>query len=222
MNNERPFEGSVAVTKKYTLPVRIWHWASVVAISGSLITVLINATITDKSGLILLIRSELSKGGTNIDDKQAKAVAHAIRDNVWDGHTIFGYFLAGLLFARAIMEFFQPADKKLSSKIRSAYNTFHIVRKAREAAFHELSVKILYGFAYVVLFILAISGLLLAFKDSLPTLKPLMHDIKEIHGFCMYIMIGFIVLHIIGVVVAESKKNRGIVSDMINGGNDKI
>jgi cytochrome b len=45
-----------------------------------------------------------------------------------------------------------------------------------------------------------------------------MHFIKEIHGFTMYLIIGFIIVHIAGVVTGERKYHKGIVSDMINGG----
>jgi len=35
----------------------------------------------------------------------------------------------------------------------------------------------------------------------------------------MYLILGFIVLHLVGIFLAERKKEgKGIVSDMINGG----
>lgn len=42
--------------------------------------------------------------------------------------------------------------------------------------------------------------------------------IKSFHGFCMYLILIFIVVHIAGVLLAERKESKGIVSDMINGG----
>ena len=46
------------------------------------------------------------------------------------------------------------------------------------------------------------------------------HDVKEVHGFIMYLIIAFIVVHIAGVLLAERKNSKGITSDMINGGID--
>jgi len=36
----------------------------------------------------------------------------------------------------------------------------------------------------------------------------------------MYLILGFIFLHLAGVFLAERKDSRGIVSDMINGGRE--
>jgi len=64
---------------------------------------------------------------------------------------------------------------------------------------------------------MAVTGLCLAFEDDFAALKKI-HAIKEIHGFCMYLIIAFIVVHLAGVFLAERKDSPGIVSDMINGG----
>ncbi|MGN8068828.1 hypothetical protein [Mucilaginibacter sp. 22184] len=44
------------------------------------------------------------------------------------------------------------------------------------------------------------------------------HSVKEVHGFCMYLILAFIFVHLVGVFLAEHKSNKGIISDMINGG----
>jgi cytochrome b len=63
---------------------------------------------------------------------------------------------------------------------------------------------------------MAVTGLCMAFEDDVPALK--IHALREIHSFCMYLIIAFIIIHIAGVFLAETKDSRGIVSDMINGG----
>jgi Ni/Fe-hydrogenase 1 B-type cytochrome subunit len=71
----------------------------------------------------------------------------------------------------------------------------------------------------LMILIMAVTGLSLAFEDQVAFLKPMHGTIKSIHGFTMYPIIAFIVIHIIGVVLAERKpEGKGIVSDMINGG----
>jgi len=79
-------------------------------------------------------------------------------------------------------------------------------------------VKSLYAIFYLLLIIMVVTGLFLAFEDFFAPYKAIRHSVKEFHGFCMYLIIGFIVIHIAGVFLAERKDSKGIVSDMINGG----
>src|SRR5579862_5630020 len=107
--------------KKYSAPLRLWHWANTIVISGSLITVLINATITDDGTTSAFFKQEFQKAGASVNDDQARTVAHALSDRVWDVHTYFGYCLAGLLLFRLLLEFFQLADQKFIRKLKSAW-----------------------------------------------------------------------------------------------------
>lgn len=66
---------------------------------------------------------------------------------------------------------------------------------------------------------MVITGLSIAFDNELGLTKSFSHSLKEVHGFCMYLILGFIVLHLGGVFMAERKDKKGIVSDMIGGGN---
>jgi Ni/Fe-hydrogenase 1 B-type cytochrome subunit len=207
-------------SKKYSASLRLWHWANLVVISGSLITVLINATITDRQPVTEIVKSELQKAGATVTDQQARAVAHGLGDSVWAVHIYFGYVLAGLLLFRLLLEFFQLADQKFIRKFKSAYTQFQTTKRNREAAKHELAVKTIYGAFYLLLVVMAVTGLFLAFEDALAQFKSIRHSVKEVHGFCMYLIIAFIVVHIAGVILAERKDDgKGIVSDMINGGN---
>jgi len=83
---------------------------------------------------------------------------------------------------------------------------FLAVKESRAIARHELTVKIIYAIFYLLLIIMAVTGLSLAFEDRLTFLKPIKNDIKEVHGFCMYLIIAFIIVHIAGVFLAERKK----------------
>jgi Ni,Fe-hydrogenase I cytochrome b subunit len=208
-------------TKKYSVQLRLWHWANMIVISGSLVTVLINATLNDRENINPLIKGELKNSGINITDQQAGSVGHALEDKVWEIHTYFGYVLATLLLFRLILEFFQLADQKIIRKIKSAYAQFQITKKNRELARHELVVKTIYAVFYVLLTTMALTGLFLAFEDLLAPFKSIRHNVKEVHGFCMYLIIAFIAVHLVGVFLAERKEGKGIVSDMINGGSHR-
>ena len=206
--------------KSYSSSLRLWHWLNLIVISGSLITVLINSTITDDHKTSSILQDEFKKSGVNVTSDQARHVAHALSDSVWDVHVYFGYGLAGLLLFRIVLEFFQLADQKLIRKIKSAYVQFNTIRKERELARHELTVKLIYGVFYLLLVIMVLTGLTLAFEE-VALFKPIRHTAREIHGFCMYLILGFIVIHLAGVFLAERKEGKGIVSDMINGGHDE-
>lgn len=203
--------------KRNSAKIRFWHWINVLVISGSLLTVLINSTLLDKdnSGFV---KDELMKAGANVNEQQARAVVHGMEDQVWGFHIYFGYALAALLVFRIITEFLQPGDQRFFKKLKTAYQDYFVKAKERRLARHELLTKSLYLLFYVVLIVMAITGLSIAFDSDLGISRSFSHQLKEIHGFLMYIILGFIVLHVAGVVLAEKTDGKGIVSDMINGG----
>lgn len=207
-------------TKKYSAPLRLWHWLSAAVISGSLLTVLLNSTLLKTRKNAVFIKDQLHEAGATVTEQQARSVAHELSDKVWAIHTYLGYGLAALLLFRLILEFFQLADQKFIRKFKSAYNKYFVIKQDRELARHEFWVKTLYAAFYLMLITMVVTGLCLAFEDDVPALKAI-HAFKEIHEFTMYLIMGFIVIHIVGVFLAERKDSKGIVSDMINGGSEK-
>jgi len=203
--------------KRYSAPLRLWHWANLIVICGSLITVLINSTITDQHQTSSLVKEQLQKSGLSVSNDQARSVAHALEDSVWDVHTYFGYCLAALLLFRLVLEFFQFADQKFIRILKNAWQHFKTVKKDREAR-HEVAVKSIYAFFYLLLIAQVITGLFLAFEDAMAPFKSIRHTVKDVHGFIMYLILAFIIVHLAGVFLAERKDAKGIVSDMINGG----
>jgi Ni/Fe-hydrogenase 1 B-type cytochrome subunit len=204
--------------KKNSRNIRLWHWLNVIIISGSLVTVLINSTVLDVRENTAFVKTELEKSGQSITDLQAKTAVHALEDKVWSTHIIFGYCLAGLLAYRLISEFLQHSNQKFVRKLKLAYKGPSNGARDKKLVSHERFVKTLYLLFYLLLFIMAITGLTLAFREELQLSRSTAGTIKDFHGFCMYPIIAFIVIHIAGVILAESKDEKGIVSDMIHGG----
>lgn len=210
--------GNPPVTKKYGAALRLWHWLNAIVISGSLITVLINSTILKSRSSAPVVLSAMQQDSAKITLAQARTAVHALSDKVWDIHVYFGYGLAILLLLRIIAEFLQLADQKFIRRFKKAWQQLFVIKKEREQAKHDLIVKSIYIAFYILLLIMVITGLALAFDDDLPFMKKIGHDVKEIHGFCMYLILAFIAVHLVGVFLAERKDSKGIVSDMINGG----
>ncbi len=69
-----------------------------------------------------------------------------------------------------------------------------------------------------LLIVMVSTGLTLAFGDDLGISKTISHDVIEVHGFTMYLILAFIAAHLVGVYLAERKDQKGITSNMINGG----
>ena len=205
-------------TKQYSSSLRLWHWANALVISGSLLTVLLNSTVLKGRNSAVLIKSSLQQAGNQATDDQARSVAHALSDKVWDIHVYFGYALAALLLFRIILEFFQLADQKLIRKVKSVYRDFKATKKDREKCLHELTVKTIYVAFYVLLLVMVLTGLFLAFEDFFAPYKAIRGTVKSVHNFGMYLVLVFIAVHLAGVFLAERKDGKGIVSDMINGG----
>lgn len=209
---------SPGALKKHSRNIRLWHWLNLIIISGSLITVLINSTVLDVRSNTSFVKDEVQKSGLTMSDLQAKSAIHALDDKVWSVHIIFGYILAALLVYRLISELLQRSDQKFLRKLKIAYKSSSNLSASKNMVTHERFVKSLYALFYLLLCIMAITGLTLAFKDNLHLSRSVSGGIKNFHGFCMYPIIGFIVIHIAGVILAESKDEKGIVSDMIHGG----
>lgn len=201
--------------KRNSRALRLWHWADVIIISGSLITVLINSTLLDRSAAGG-VKSSLHD--TTITIQQAQNVTHALSDKVWGVHIWFGYFLAAFLIFRVVVEIFQRRNQKFFGKLRKATSDYFVEKKDIKLARHEFAVKTLYLLFYILLVIMVLTGLTLVFKSQLHLPRNISHTVRSIHGFCMYLILAFIIVHIVGVILAERSDSKGIVSDMINGG----
>jgi len=204
-------------TKKYSASLRLWHWLNAIVITASLLTVLLNSTLLKGRKNAAFIKDKLHEAGATVSDEQARSVAHELTDKVWALHTYFGYGLAALVLFRILLEFFSLVDQKLIRKIRVAYRDYYVIKQHRELARHEFWIKTIYAIFYLFIFIMAVTGLCLAFEDDVPALKAI-HAIREVHQFTMYLILIFITIHIAGVFLAERKDSSGITSDMINGG----
>ncbi len=144
--------------------------------------------------------TKLSEIGVEITAEQAKVLAKAIRAGMWEWHIILGYALAFLIIFRIYL-FFKDTS------IKESFNSLSL---------HKKAVHISYYIIYATLTFMAISGFIIYFYQDLGLLKDSVHDIKEIHELAYNVILYFVPLHIVGVIIADNKDEKGLISSMIN------
>lgn len=190
--------------KKWSLNFRVWHWLHAVVVLGLLGTVLLRKTFLSWRANSEILLNKLSGMGIEVSTDQAAILAKAVRAPMWEWHIILGYALSFFILYRAAL-FFTDSG-------RLNYLDF------RSASLYKKMVKISYIGFYGVIVFMALSGLALHFHQELGLLKETTGSIKELHEAVYNLVLIFVVVHIAGVVVAESRDEKGLVSDMINGG----
>jgi Ni/Fe-hydrogenase 1 B-type cytochrome subunit len=210
-NITSPFQQS------HSLQLRIWHWLTFLFITGSIITVLINSTLLSPRENVKLVQEQLQRKGITVNEDQAFAVSHEYEDKMWDVHKLIGYCLAFLLLSRIVIEFTQPKEEKLKSKMKKIQELRALNDSNLAEYNHFLWVRIAYTIFFLILFCLAVTGLGMAFGRDLGLTREIHGALKNVHEIMQYFMYAFVVSHLVGVIVAENSKLKGIVSGMING-----
>lgn len=190
--------------KKWSLNFRLWHWLNAAVVLGLLSTVFLRKTFLSWRTNSELLTQKLSEINLEVTEAQAKVLAKAIRAPMWEWHIIFGYALAALLVWRIALFFTQSGTVN--------YKNFKVKNM------HKKMLMFGYIAIYIILLFMAISGLIMHFYEELGLLKDTAHDIKEIHELVFNAVLIFVPLHIIGVVIAEIRDEKGIISNMIHGG----
>jgi cytochrome b561 len=191
--------------KKWRLDFRVWHWVHATVILGLLGTVFLRKTFLSWRANAEILTQKLSEINIEVTADQAKGLATAIRAPMWEWHIYLGYALAVLLFWRLLLFFTQSGKMNYQN--------------LKEKTLHKKMVALSYIALYAVLLFMAITGLTIHFYEALSLTKDTAHDIKEIHELVYNAVLIFVPLHIIGVIVAENRDDKGIISDMTHGGN---
>ncbi|GGB03618.1 cytochrome b/b6 domain-containing protein [Puia dinghuensis] len=204
------------LNERHSLGIRIWHWTFFIVLTASLITVGLASTVFRTRNNIDLVQSQLRQKGVVVSPDQARAVAHEFNDKLWGLHTWLGYILCFFLVARLIIEIAQPGEEKLRSRIRAAL-TFRPANPQQQGEQqHYLLVKRGYLVFYTAILLMACTGLILAFED-VPLFQQWRAPVKSLHAFVQYIIYGYIILHLAGVIRADLGRHPGLVSGMIHG-----
>ncbi|HXB06887.1 MAG TPA: cytochrome b/b6 domain-containing protein [Puia sp.] len=209
-------DNTLDLNQRHSLGIRIWHWSFFIVLTASLITVGLASTIFRTGHNIALVQDQLRQKGVVVDQDQARAVAHEFNDKLWGLHTWLGYILCFFLVARIAIELAHPSEEKLRSRIRVALAFKALTPQQQGKQQHYLLVKRSYLVFYTAIAIMALSGLVLAFED-VPLFRQYRNPVKQLHAFMQYVIYGYVILHIAGVIRADIGHYPGLVSGMIHG-----
>ncbi len=182
--------------------LRLWHWLNAFAIFGLLGTVFLRKTFLSWRTNAQLIEDKAAElGASGLTAESAAVIARAIRDPMWQWHYVLGFALVALIVFRA--------GVGLATRTRPP---------VRPRSVHHKLVKVGYAVFYAAVTFMGTTGVVLFFKAQLGLSKELTQGVKESHEAAIIFFALFVAAHLMGVVVAELRGERGLVSDMINGG----
>ncbi|MDB5235095.1 MAG: hypothetical protein JWR44_2088 [Hymenobacter sp.] len=204
--------------KDYRGSIRFWHWANALLISLQLLTILFQKVIVNSRSAVPEFQQAMSKDNVTITTQQGRAFAHIISERIWDWHVYFGYALVALWVLRAVLHFTGPSNLRFSARVMEILRRYRLAPPAdKSKAGKILFAKTTYVLFYVFITIMVITGLVLVYHDDVSFFGKIEHTATEIHNVTMYLLMGFIVLHVVGVVWAEMKEDHGLISRMIGG-----
>jgi len=188
-------------TTNYSKIYRIIHWTIAFAILFMLITIFLRLTWMNKYNMAEIIQSYLTSVGVSLTDDQTIVLAKNIRKPMWNWHIYIGYVLVGLFGIRFLLPAFgqmkiqNPFGKNLSTKMKLQKWTYIIF--------------------YVCVIVSLTTGLIIELGP-----KELKKPMEEIHVLGIYYLIGFIAIHLAGVLIAEFTDEKGIIYRIIRGSKD--
>ena len=208
----------VSFREPHSALIRLWHWLNVIIIGLLLFTVFVSKTFLNVFSAKDIIFQNLSHSGVKISHGQAWDAALALRDHVWVWHVKFGYVLAALFACRLLIEILQLKEERFFTRIGKAISQLRRKEMVPQAK-HYLIVKLVYLLFYGLLGTIVLTGLWMNNNSQLKeTAVESFHAVKEIHENAFVCMLLFILLHFAGLIRADRRKYKGVVSDMINGG----
>jgi cytochrome b561 len=187
---------------KYSKIYRIIHWAIAVSFLLLLVTIFLRLTWMNKYNVAAIIQDYLSGTDLVLSQDQLIVLAKKIRQPMWDWHIYIGYVLTGLFGLRFILPFF--GQMKFQNPL------------AKNLSIKEEFQKWTYIIFYFCVVISLVTGLIIEFGP-----KEFKKPMEEIHVLGIYYLIGFIVIHVAGVFIAEFTNQKGIISRIVSGSKKK-
>lgn len=192
-------KSNIMETRNYSKVYRILHWLIAFSFILLLITIFLRKTWMEKNHVAEIIQAFLAdKSYPALPEDDAILLAKKIRKPMWDWHIYLGYVLTGLYCIRLAVPFF--GEMKFSSPFKAGLDM--------KTKFQFWVYLVFYACTAVSL----ITGLIIEFGP-----KDYKKPMEEIHELSLYYLLGFMILHFGGVLIAELTSDKGLVSRIING-----
>ena len=192
-------KSNIMETRNYSKVYRILHWLIAFSFILLLITIFLRKTWMEKNHVAEIIQAFLAdKSYPALPEDDAILLAKKIRKPMWDWHIYLGYVLTGLYCIRLAVPFF--GEMKFSSPFKAGLDM--------KTKFQFWVYLVFYACTAVSL----ITGLIIEFGP-----KEYKKPMEEIHELSLYYLLGFMILHFGGILIAELTSDKGLVSRIISG-----
>jgi Ni/Fe-hydrogenase 1 B-type cytochrome subunit len=202
--------------ERHSALIRIWHWTFFLLVISTIALVMLAEYVFDTRANAPSVMQEAFDSGVELDEKQARGIAHYFPEKLWVLHTWIGYGISFLLLSRLVIEVLVSKEEKLRNKIKRALHLTSASAVEQQDRRHYIWVKRGYLVFYLLILIMASTGLGLAFED-VGIFDTYHRPIKQVHELGQWGMYAYIVLHLIGVIRADIATSNGLISRMIHG-----
>ena len=207
-----------APTKDYRAPLRFWHWGSAFLIIAQLATILFQKVIVNSRSAVPEFQQTLRKDNIVLTTQQARSLTHIISERIWEWHVYIGLALVGFWLLRVALELRGPSELRFSARLLEVARRYRLAPPAEKGAAGKiLFAKSTYALFYAFLAVMSLTGLVLTYHNEVAFFDEIEHTAEEIHNVTMWLIIGFFVVHVVGVVWAELTKDHGLISRMVGG-----
>lgn len=207
----------LSFSERNSRAIRLWHWLTVIVTGLILFTVLVSKTFLNGMHTAKTIDQTTSRLGVAMTSRQIGETVSALRNGIWKWHIYYGYALSVLFVFRLIIEI---TEGRLIKKIRTGYQMIRSDGPHRPAL-HYFTVKSIYVLFYIMLGTIVGTGIWMAYYRDTELVSPeRFHGVKEIHETCFNFLLLFIFIHLTGIIRAERRGHKNIVSGMIHGKKD--
>lgn len=174
------------------------HWAIAISFVLLSITIFLRMTWMNKNHVSDILQVELTEKGIMLSEEDTILIAKKIRKPMWQWHIYIGYLLVGLFSIRFILPFW--GEMRIQNPMISGLS------------WKERLHFLVYIVFYFLVTISLSTGLFIEFGP-----KVYKKNFESIHIQSIYYLVGFILIHIGGVIREEIVQKSGIVSRMIGG-----
>jgi Ni/Fe-hydrogenase 1 B-type cytochrome subunit len=205
-------------THDYSAPLRVWHWGNALLIAGQLMTILFIKVIVKPKALVPEFQAAAAQHGGPISKEQGLSIARLMSERMWDWHVAIGLALAAFWLYWLVIQLTAPPEQRFGTRLLAAARYYRLAPLAeRPDARHTLLAKLSYLAFYLFISVIVLTGLALTWADDVAWLHGIEHTVKEVHNITMYLLIAFVLAHIVGVAWSEITKDHGLISRMVGG-----